>query len=92
MISDSRYVGSFPTNINALKQLVVRHENSGYIIAIGGDALAKFVGLALTKLGGGEPLIFSDTLAEALIRLTRMDPSLPPSIDYFDQPPTDPIV
>ncbi len=91
VISDSRYIGNFPANIGALKQLMAHHENSGYVVAIGGNALSKFVSLTLTKLSGGEPLEFSETLEAALVRLTRIDPSLPQQIDYPDNSPTDTI-
>ena len=90
MIVDQRFLGNFPADIKTIKRAVLsRHENIGIVIAVGGNVMFKFFSTVLTKITGGEPMAYSDTLEDALLRLTHFDPTLPPQIDYPDHSPTD---
>lgn len=87
VISDLRYIGSFPTSLASLKKLMVRHENAGQALAVGGNTLSRFVSTMLTRFSGAPVLTFKDSLGEALTFLERVDPSLPQGLNYTDRPP-----
>ena len=89
LITDTQYTGSFPKNINALKQVIARPKNIGIVMITGGDSLYKFISLTLTKITGGESPVFRNTLEDALTYLAFLDPTLPHPIEYTDQSPVD---
>lgn len=90
VLSDLRYLGSFPTNLKTLQRFMVNHENSGQVLVIGGNALAKFVSKALTRFSGGAAVTFKDSIAEAIEFLQRLDTTLPEAINYPERSPNDP--
>jgi hypothetical protein len=87
VISDSRYVGSFPASLSVLKKLMTKHEKAGHTVSVGGNAVSKFVSMMVTRFSGGTPLEFKDTFGDALVFLQRVDTSLPREIDYKDRHP-----
>lgn len=87
VISDSRYMGKFPVSLKLLNQQMKPHENSGYTVAIGGNALTNFISKMLSRAAKGPDMIFSDSIESALAQLQHLDATLPQQIDYIDQPP-----
>lgn len=84
VVIDNRYVGHVPKSIKLLSNFMTKHENSGYVVAIGGNELIKFFSKMLAKMSGSNMLTFKDSIEDALLWLQKLDESLPQEIDYIE--------
>lgn len=82
VISDSRQLGKFPTNVTLLRKLVTKHEKSGRTVIVGGSDVAQFVSKLLTQFSGSKSPEFSDTIGGAVQWLQSIDESLPSDVHY----------
>ncbi len=93
VISDSRYVGRFPTNLKSISLVksLTKHDNAGHAVSIGGNSMVKFISMMLAKSSGDDRLVYKNTFEDAMLLLQRLDLSLPQEIDYIDRPPDEEI-
>lgn len=86
VISDNRHVGEYPTNLGSLKALMKSHDNSGYVMIIGGDKLSKFLSKMLAHFSGNAEPKYSSTIAESIAWLQAIDSRLPDDITCDESP------
>jgi len=86
ILSDSRYIGKFPTRITAVKYLLKHHEKSGHTVLIGGSALIKFISIMFNKMSSGRDPLFAETIVDAIEILQRIDATLPKDVSYEERP------
>lgn len=82
VISDSRQLGKYPTDLTLLRKLVSKHEKSGRTVIVGGDDLSRFVSKLLTQFAGSKSPEFRDTISGAVQWLQSIDESLPGDVHY----------
>lgn len=81
IIHDNRDVEKYPVSIQAIKPIVKKHPNTGWLILIEQSKVAKFITYVLATLVRQKSKE-ANSVEEALTILQKQDPTLPETITF----------